>query len=181
MNAPAEAPARSNSRERSSGSGSGSGSARRWLIRAGLLFLLAAIAIGLVIAKKRSTSAFGNLHGVRLGMTVRDLRARFDTAGAGQWESVVADDMVLRWKPATDARGGPLGAQFEFHMGILMAIRADLALGDAAANGPPFELSESTVVVREPTPAGPVHLTVIARSCPTHAKEAERLVHDHAR
>ncbi len=89
--------------------------------------------------------------------------------------------MVLRWKPTTDARGGPLAAQFEFHMGLLMAIRADLTPGDVAANGPAFELSESTVVVREATPAGPVHLTVIARSCPTHAKEAERFVHDHAR
>lgn len=170
-----------------SGSGSGSGgraSPRRWWVRAGILLLLLVIVVGLVIAKKRSSAAFGELRGVRLGMTVRDVRARFDTtgAGAGAWESYVGDDgLVLRWKPTTDARGGPLAARFEFHMGIVMAIRADLAPGDTAAIGPTFELSESTVVVREPTPAGPVHLTVIARSCPTHAKEAERFVRDHAR
>jgi hypothetical protein len=154
------------------------------LRRGGVVFaavlLLGLIVGGVVIAKERSsTRGFGEVDGVRLGMTVRDLRARFG-AGAGRWDSEVGDDIVLRWTPTPDAHGGPLAAQFEFHMGILMAIRADLPPGDLAAKGAPFELSDAIVVVRDPTPAGAVHVTVVARSCPIHAKEADRLVHEHA-
>lgn len=152
--------------------------AKRWIAIVAAALLAALVVVG-ALAKSRSAATRGELHGVRLGLTVRDVRARFDAAGAGQWESTVTDDMVLKWKPGADARGGPLAAQFEFHMGLLMAIRADLPPGDPAAKGPPFELSDSAVVVREKAPTGAVHLTAIARSCPIHAKEAQSLVSAH--
>ena len=143
------------------------------------LVLGALVVVGLVAKNRAQSRALGDLHGVRLGMTVRDVRARFDAVGVGQWESTVTDDMILKWRPGPDARSDPSSAQFEFHMGLLMAIRADLPPGDAAATGSPFELSDSAVVTREPTPNGLVHLTAIARSCPIHAKEADALVHAH--
>lgn len=153
---------------------------------AAVLVLVTLAALGVLFRPHGGSASLGDLHGVRLGMTVRDVRSRFDVAGAGTWSSEVGDDMVLEWKPGPDARGVPLFARFEFHMGIVMAMRADLPACDPAASGPDFELSDTTVVVRErsaTTASHPdsVHLTVIARSCPTHAKEAERIVQSHGR
>jgi hypothetical protein len=147
---------------------------RRFFVVAAACLLVGLVVVG-AIARARQ-APFAGLDGVRLGMTVRDVRVRFDAVGPGHWESRVGDDVVLTWKPAPETHTGPIAATFEFHLGILMAIRAELPPGEPAAKGAPFELSDSTVVVREPQPVGTVHLTAIARSCPVHANEARSLI-----
>jgi len=150
--------------------------ARRFVPLAAIVVLLALVLVGAVVRARNNGSGFSELAGVRLGMTVRDVRARFDALGRGEWESRVDKDVILTWKPTEATRGGPLAATFEFHLGILMAIRAELPPGDRTAIGAPFELSDSTVVVRETLPSGAVKLTAIARSCPLHADESARVV-----
>lgn len=153
--------------------------ARRVVPLAALAVLLVLVLVGAIVRAQRAP-AFADLAGVRLGMTVRDVRARFDALGPGQWESRVGQDVILSWKPTPDTRGGPLAATFEFHLGILMAIRAELPPGDRAAKGSPFELTDAAVVVRDHERGndkpGAVRLTAIARSCPIHAQEAAELV-----
>lgn len=151
---------------------------RRALPIAALVVLLVLVVVG-VVARSRQGNAIADLGGVRLGMSVPNVRARFDALGGGQWTSKVGDDVILTWAPTANTRGGPLAATFEFHLGILMAIRADLTPGDRAASGPAWELSDSAVIVREKDGAGVVHLTAIARSCPIHKDEAQRLVEKH--
>ena len=150
--------------------------ARRFVPLAAVVVLLALVLVGAVVRARNTSTGFSDLAGVRLGMTVRDVRARFDALGRGEWESRVDKDVILTWKPSDTTRGGPLAATFEFHLGILMAIRAELPPGDRAAKGPPFELTDAAVVVRERAPSSAIKLTAIARSCPLHAEESARLV-----
>ncbi len=83
------------------------------------------------------------LPGVRLGMSPRDIRDRFDEGGQGTWQTKVgggagaSDDTVLEWT-ATSPQSRATQARFEFHLGMLVAIRAHLR------EGIPAERVEST-------------------------------------
>ncbi|MBK6697677.1 MAG: hypothetical protein IPG50_36650 [Myxococcales bacterium] len=153
---------------------------RSWIAPAIAAAVLLVLLLAGALLRGRS-STFTELRGVRLGMTVRDVRARFDATGLGQWDTRVGDDLILSWRPTDATRDGPIAATFEFHLGVLMAIRADVPKGDPAARGSDFELSDSAVIVRDRTAEGPVRLTVIARSCPIHRKEAADLVQQRMR
>jgi hypothetical protein len=121
--------------------------------------------------------------GVRLGMTPRDVRERFQPGGEGGWTTTVggsADDTVLAWKarepdtcraPASGCARVPTG-RFEFHLGMLVAMRA--LVREAAPPPERVEATPKTVTVRRPGPGG-TEVTVLARDCPTHHDEAERL------
>ena len=69
-------------------------------------------------------------------------------------------------------------ARFEFHLGMLVAIRArtnERAPTDAIASTP------KTVTSKAPAPEGGTDVVVLARDCPTHKDEAEGLVAKAAR
>lgn len=111
---------------------------------------------------------------VRLGMAPRDVRARFQPGGEGTWQTAVGtgDDTVLEWT-ARDPGSSVKDARFEFHLGMLVAIRArtsDKSRSEAIAT------TARTVTVRAPTDEGGTLITVLARDCPTHREEAERFV-----
>lgn len=113
------------------------------------------------------------LPGVRLGMTPRDVRERFDPGGPGTWQTKVGagDDTVLEW--AAQGSGARVAqARFEFHLGMLVAIRARLAEPSSADK---VELTPRTVTARRPAEEGGTEVTVLARDCPTHREEAESL------
>jgi hypothetical protein len=117
------------------------------------------------------------LPSVRLGMSPRDVRDRFEPGGEGTWQTSLgaADDTVLEWK-ANDARAKVAHARFEFHVGMLVAIRARTADGADAAER--VVLTPKTVTVRRPAPneeGGGTSVVVLARDCPTHRDEAESL------
>ncbi len=116
-----------------------------------------------------------DFHGVALGMSPRDLRARFDVAGKFEADpGAVGDDFKMKFTPEKTAT--VTSAIFEFHMGVLVAIRADLSPNDSFAKGAATLATKTIVLHRAPSPES-VHVDELARDCPTHHAEAESLVH----
>lgn len=128
-----------------------------------------------------------DFYGVRLGMSPRDVRDRFSPSG-GTWKSdAMADDYAIAWAPPrSPAPADPLEATFEFHMGILVAIRAKVPPSAAPAKGPSYVVTKGGVLRRletRPTNESPgvasvpyTYIDVLARDCPTHHAEAEGFV-----
>ncbi len=113
---------------------------------------------------------------VRLGMAPRDVRDRFQPGGAadpGSWQTALGagDDTVLEWT-AKDPRSTIAQARFEFHLGMLVAIRARTNEGRA---GESITSTARTVTELAPSSEGGTRVVVLARDCPTHREEAERL------
>ena len=146
--------------------------------------LAAALAFGsvavfrAVTADKPSITAF---RGARLGMSARDVRDRFEPAAPGRWQTVNdAGEMTMTWaangEPATVA-----GARFEFHAGMLVAVRARIDAHDSLGSGPDFDVSPGAVLQRAPAGPGMIAVTILARDCPTHAAEVTALLASHPR
>lgn len=121
-------------------------------------------------------TASETLPGVRLGMAPRDVRDRFDGGGEGSWQTKVgggagaSDDTVVEWN-ATGEHSRVAHARFEFHLGMLVAVRAHLRDGDVKGEAR-VEATPKTVTVVTPS-AGGTDVTLLARDCPTHHEEAE--------
>lgn len=114
-----------------------------------------------------------DFHGVRLGMTPREVRDRFDVRGDFQVSTDSAtDDITMRFVPAQAA--AVTTAQFEFHMGALVAVRADVTKADPASSGDETIVTRAEVLHRERTGSS-THIDWLSRECPTHAAEAQRL------
>lgn len=126
-------------------------------------------AMSLLACEKRMP----DFHGVALGMTPRDVRDRFDVKGTFEVEPT-QDDFKMRFSPA--APSTVTNAQFEFHMGALVAIRADLQVTDVFARGEEIAVTKAIVLHRTRSPES-VHVDELARDCPTHHAEAEKLAH----
>ena len=109
------------------------------------------------------------LPNVKLGMSPRDVRERFTPGGEGKWQTRLGqdDDTILDWN-ASSAAATLDHASFEFHNGMLVALRATLRSSAPHA----IEATKRTVSLRDG-----VHLTLLARDCPTHHEEAESLAH----
>jgi hypothetical protein len=110
---------------------------------------------------------------VRLGMAPRDVRDRFQPGGTdpGAWQTALGtgDDTVLEWT-SHDPNAPIAEARFEFHLGMLVAIRAKTR--DHNARREEVSTTPKTVTVKTPTDSGAT-VTVLARDCPTHKEEAE--------
>ena len=127
------------------------------------------------------------LPGVRLGMAPRDVRDRFEGGGDGAWQTLIgsgsrggggggagaSDDTVVEWTASTD-HSRVTHARFEFHLGMLVGVRAHLR-EPAVKNEPRTEATPKTVTVLVPAGGG-TDITMLARDCPTHRDEAESLV-----
>ena len=113
---------------------------------------------------------------VRLGMAPGDVRDHFAPGGAGVWQTSVGktgDDTAIEWTSI----GHPAAiehARFEFHVGMLVAMRATTT--ERAPDGERIAVSSSSVVVRRPAPAGGTSIEVFARDCPTHKDEVSALI-----
>lgn len=133
-----------------------------------------ALALGLSLAAGCSRAEVPDFYGVRLGMVPRDVRDRFH-AGAGTFTSEAAkDDYAIRWTKDPGAVASVDLATFEFHMGSLVAVRADLPASEAFAQGEPLVVTKSAVLARD-RKGDAVHVDLLARDCPTHAAEAKKL------
>lgn len=121
-------------------------------------------------ARDESTPAVPN---VRLGMAPRDVRERFQPGGEGTWHTALGagDDAVLEWT-ARDATPRIAQARFEFHLGMLVAIRARMSESSA---GEHITLTPKTVTARVSAGQGGTSITVLSLDCPTHKDEAESL------
>jgi hypothetical protein len=148
---------------------------RSWLV-VSVLFALALVfgGAGCSLSDERAP-----LPGVRLGMSPRDVRDRFEGGEQGAWQTKLGggagatDDTVLEWT-ATGASTRATHARFEFHLGMLVAVRAHLR-----APAPPagrVAATPKTVTGWSASPSeGGTELTMLARDCPTHHDEAELL------
>lgn len=119
------------------------------------------------------TSEAGPFPSVRLGMTPRDVRGRFEPGGEGSWKTGTGagDDTVLEWRASAPGAKVP-EARFEFHHGMLVAIRARLA---DAEDHERVAATVRSVTLRRPAAAGGTEIAVLARDCPSHRQEAESL------
>ena len=114
---------------------------------------------------------------VKLGMAPRDVRDRFAAGDQGTWQTSLpdraSDDTFLDWSsPSPTSRFDH--ARFEFHLGMLVAIRAHAR---DASSGERIDATAKTVTLRRPAAEGGTDVTVLARDCPTHKGEADALAH----
>lgn len=145
--------------------------------RVALLLLLLAVACSMFACDRAAPAEA--IPGVRLGMSPRDVRERFDGGAAGAWQTKVgggagaSDDTVLEWS-ARDEHSRATQARFEFHLGMLVAVRAHLREATVAER---VDLTEKTVTLRAPGEGGVggTDVTILARDCPTHREEADAL------
>lgn len=123
-----------------------------------------------------SSTTVPSVRGVRLGMTPDQVRDRFEGGATASWRTEIAGlDLFLIRAP-----GGSLDrdTRFEFHNGMLVAMRLDLPADAPEASGEPLAISPGSVTARTPEPADRVRLIVLARDCPTHADEVSRILSD---
>lgn len=142
-----------------------------------IAWLFFVLGLGLVLAGCARDGGADLLPGVRLGMSPRDVRDRFDGGGEGAWQTKVgpgaSDDTVLEWSTSAPTSRAT-HARFEFHLGMLVAIRAHLR--EASVSRPTVDLSPKTVSLQSAGPPGAgTDVTILARDCPSHHDEAESL------
>lgn len=144
-----------------------------------LVLLPAIVALGALLGSlllPGSSPAIGEVRGVRLGMTPDQVRERFDRGAPSSWRTEIAGtDLSLIRAPS-----GSLDreARFEFHEGMLVAMRFDLSADAPEASGDPITISTASVTARTRGQGGRVSLVVLARDCPTHAEEVSRILSD---
>lgn len=155
------------------------GSGGRWLVPLALLVPALIAAIAWVASGTGGSESVGPVRGLRLGFAPSQARQRLVTDGAGSFSTItMGEDFALVWTP--DAPGDELThARLEFHLGQLVAVRLTLTPAAPEAAGPELEVSNASVLTREPTPDG-VQLTWLARSCPTHADEVRQRIAEHS-
>jgi len=133
-----------------------------------------------------SESNLGLVEGVRLGMSPRDVRERWvnSATSSGSWRVSVGPDgdTVLDWSENASAASNPerspgagsgpvKSARFDFHLGMLVAIHAQLR---EKTTRPIVEITSAAASVREPASEGS-SLVIVARDCPTHRGEASAI------
>ncbi|MBX3275090.1 MAG: hypothetical protein KF729_32800 [Sandaracinaceae bacterium] len=137
------------------------------------------VSLTLALALGCGPSAPDPILGVRLGMTPAQVRDRFGTAAGGTFRGEAqGEDFALVWAPPEASRSPVRAARHEFHVGQLVAMRLTLDPAAPAAQGPPVELTELSVLTRERV-GSDVALTWLARACPTHAEEVRRRIQEH--
>src|SRR5438309_11700401 len=110
-------------------------------------------------------------------MSPRDVRDRFEGGAQGAWQTKVgggagaSDDTVVEWSASDGSASRASHARFEFHLGMLVAIRAHLREPVRAQR---VDVTAKTVTLQLPRPDG-TDLTILSRDCPTHHEEAEAL------
>jgi hypothetical protein len=131
--------------------------------------------VGAWWALRRPAADGIDLRGVRLGLSLSDTRARFQAPDEGSWSLQSAPEPVLEWTSGQGDASPVRRAVFEFHSGMLMAIRLRVAPGSAEAAGPSLEVGATRVVHRQPQ-GGSTEVVVLSRTCPTHAAEVKALL-----
>jgi len=117
------------------------------------------------------------LEGARLGMTPAELRRAFVLGPSGTFRSEpAAQDFSVEWLPAPGtARPRLTHARFEFHGGLLVAVRIRGRADDDALAGPGVAQTPGSVIARR-THGDVTDVTMLARDCPTHAAEVASIL-----
>jgi hypothetical protein len=138
-----------------------------------VLVLALALAPVLCLTGCSRAEAAESLPSVKLGMSPRDVRDRFEPSTEGSWQTRLGsgpgDDTTLEWVARDTSTARITTAKFEFHLGMLVAVRAHLR---EPASAETIDVTARTVSARIPAAAGS-DLVILARDCPTHRDEAE--------
>lgn len=139
------------------------------------LVILGVAAASFLVA---SAARIDEIHGVRLGMTAQDVQRRFDVAPAGTWDAAPGcAGGALEWAPSGGASAQvPRWARFEFHEGMLVAVRLRASGADPSARGDRLTSSLGVVLAREPLPEGTVAIALLARGCPDQEDEIHQII-----
>ena len=151
---------------------------------AAAVMVLSLVVVGMVahvLNLNTETSHSSRLRGVYLGMTPTEVRGRFVAPFGGHWRTRSGEgDLFLDWfsqgTPGPTSDSATPDARFEFHAGLLVAVRLDVPATDPDAIGSPLVVSTATVLARRGSGNGRVEITLLARDCPTHAAEVRRLL-----
>lgn len=140
--------------------------------RAGALATAVLVLVALAGVVELAFDVFGasrppTIDGVRLGMTPDQVRERLSLADVTT--SLEGGDLVLRSGSTA----------LSFHEGMLVALTTRRPAGHPASNGDPLELTPGTLLEREPIAGEGVELTMMSRTCPTHAAEVARILRAH--
>lgn len=160
-------------------------SQKRWFGAAALALAVPAGWAWIRLTSQRSEN-LSEFHGARLGMSASELRRGFAYAGTFtvHSDSDADGELAVEWAPAAGEQGAvPVSfVRFEFHQGLLVAIRADsLDPGEITlAQTEPFVANDAAVLHRSvrlhsSDSTAHVRITILSRDCPTHAEEVRRL------
>jgi len=114
-------------------------------------------------------------HGTKLGMSVADVRARFDARGSFRARPDRESGWALDWT-ARDADSLVRSATFEFHEGLLVAVRAVVVEADAIADRDGMTTTAGTVRRVHRRADRLFDVLILSRGCPAHAAEVSRVL-----
>jgi len=126
---------------------------------------------GLALVVGRRAEPLWSERGVSLGMSEEQVEHAFADRASGDWSRTAGcGGVALEWR-RTEACASARWARFEFHEGVLVAIR--LHSDDAAA---PEHAEQTSTAVRQRRPfEGGTATTILSRTCLTHTAEAEQI------
>lgn len=150
----------------------------------GRLFVLALIGVfGLLVVQQGSgrTAAHDlrglSIHGVWLGLTALQVQRRFEDAPYGEFSELKGcSSPTLLWQRRDEGKTTIRSARFEFHDGMLVAMRMRLAATDPLSRGPRLETSTGSLLGRATTADRDTALVWLVRDCDSHAEEAAELL-----
>lgn len=149
-----------------------------WVAAAALgLVLPAGLAAKRMLVSEPSADAHA---GVRLGMTARQVRERFEPARAGgSWETSMGEEglVIMDWTPPATTPGSSAAegeARFELHEGLLVAVRATVSNPEMPTQ--PLIVSAGAVRRHQSLEPEGARITLLARSCPVHRAEVAALL-----
>ncbi len=141
-------------------------------VRGDVRALKAALAVCALPFLLGACASDDSFEGVRLGMTAEQVRASFQP---GTWTTSMDEEgtVLLDWLP--EQAGQVEQARFEFHQGLLVAIRTTLSTDHPQASDPSGFDDD---VLRHVSTAGAQSVQVlwITRNCPIHRAEVEALL-----
>lgn len=146
----------------------------RWLGAAALALVVpTGAALVRLLTNAVSSGDLAAFHGARLGMSLSDVRTRFDIPGSFH-PRPAANGFALEFLGAE--RATVTSCTFEFHDGALVAIHADLTGADSLAEGPTLEHDEHVVRRRRFVSAHRALVDVISRTSPMHTAQVRQLM-----
>lgn len=113
-------------------------------------------------------------HGIRLGMSVVDVRSGLQPRGTFSARPFGEAGWALDWQGAD---GSSLKrATFEFHEGLLVAVRAEVDREDPLASALGTTVTPGAVRRVSRRADGGFDVLILARDCPTHVDEVRQLI-----
>ena len=138
-------------------------------------FFVASAAVWLAIdAAVGARPPVWDVRGVALGMRESTVRRAFADRDAGRFDDVAGcDARTIEWTRTTPGTATQW-ARFEFHGGVLVAVR--VRSDEVAAPGSAIDVTPIAIRVRRVTDDGATVVTVLSRDCPTHRAEVDQWI-----